>query len=151
MVLDMYDIGTILIIIGAAFLILRFALYKVSNPFADQGDDTNKYMPQMILLVLLAGTTTMFGIYYYSIDSLAVLKPSYAYTCNGIGSCTATSNNLISVENMTPIATSNQSSSVGQSNLLWLWGFIFEFVVALVLLADALTMMKTGMQNTLEE
>ena len=146
--------GIVLMVLGASFLIVRVMQYQLSNPFADD-DAQMKKLPQMILLLLASETFMMFGIYYtmYAMptvtSSTAIIANVPLYCTGGslLTSCGTTTEvqNFTSTQRIIPIGASNQPIN------LWIVGFIYTFIIALMLLADALAIMKEGAQNSLDE
>jgi hypothetical protein len=117
-------------------------MYKSGNPF-QESDEDNKRLPQMLLLLLLSETLVMFGLYYIGYPFPTVSSVSINnYNYNGIGFSLNSTTNMIASASTGPVGQSYQPIN------LWIIGLVYSFVVAFLLIADAISLLNEGAKGT---
>ncbi len=135
-------LGSIFLILGIAFLMMRFVLYKFSNPFDASTDREVKHTPQMIMLLLLSETFMLFGFYFIAFPFPTVTHTT-SFNYNSLGGVTGWTNTTY---NMTtaPVAQSVQIP------LMWFVGFVVTIIIAILIFVDVTKVVASQGRSALE-
>lgn len=134
-------LGEVLIILGVIFLVLRFALYKVSNPFEKSEEKDVKYIPQMIMLLVLSEIFMIMGILL--VDSpFPTMTHATSLVFNG-NTISQTINTTLNMST-TPIVPGYQALDP------WILGFLYSFIVVMLIFIDVIKLLNKQVDDDLQ-